>query len=95
MQAALRGAKRPSGEGDPQEDENGEPKKPKAARKAKAAPKAARKAAPRAPKVAEPKASSGSAKDKPGDQEVETTAGDADEPSKTKPDLSAMWKNKD
>ena len=87
MQAALRGAKRPSGEGDPQEDENGEPKKPKAARKAKAAPKA--------PKVAEPKASSGSAKDKPGDQEVETPAGDADEPSKTKPDLSAMWKNKD
>ena len=87
MQAALRGAKRPSGEGDPQEDENGEPKK--------AAPKAARKAAPRAPEVAEPKASSGSAKDKPGDQEVETTEGDADEPSKTKPDLSAMWKNKD
>lgn len=99
MQAALRGAKRPSGEGELQEDENGEPKKPKTARKAKAAPKAAHNTAAKGAKgakVAKPEASSGSAEPNSGNQEIETSEGGGPaEPSKTKPDLSAMWHQKD
>lgn len=85
LQAALRGAKRP-GETEPQEDENGKPKKPKKAR-GKGKPKANPKAAP--------KGSGGSAAEpKSGDQEIETKEGEQAEPS-SKPDLSAMWSQKD